>query len=74
MKKNRDQQDEVLTRSEAADMLKLPQRTLDYLVSTRQIPYSRLGQKSVRFRQSRLLRWMDEREKVEYRLNRKKED
>lgn len=62
--------DEILTRREAADLLKLPQRTIDYLVGTGQIPFSRLGKRSVRFRRSRLLAWMDEREKVEYRLNR----
>jgi excisionase family DNA binding protein len=63
--------DEILTRKEAAEMLKLPDRTLDYLVSSGQIPFSRVGKRSVRFRQSRLLRWLDERESVEYKLNRK---
>ena len=46
MKKNQKQQDEVLTRAEAADMLKLPKRTLDYLVSTGQVPFSRLGNRN----------------------------
>lgn len=62
--------EEILTREEAAKMLKLPKRTLDYLVSTGQIPFSRLGKRSVRFRRQRLFEWMEEREKIEYRLNR----
>lgn len=63
-------QDEILTRAEAADLLKLPKRTLDYLVGTGQIPFSRIGKRSVRFTRSRLLEWLKEREGVEYRLPR----
>lgn len=63
-------EDEILTRSETAGMLKIPGRTLDYLVATKQIPYSRIGKRSVRFSRSRLLAWLREREHVEYRLPR----
>ena len=63
-------QDEILTRGEAADLLKLPRRTLDYLVGTGQIPYARIGKRSVRFTRSRLLEWLAEREGIEYRLSR----
>jgi excisionase family DNA binding protein len=63
-------QDEILTRGEAADLLKLPRRTLDYLVGTGQIPYARIGKRSVRFSRSRLLEWLAEREGIEYRLSR----
>lgn len=63
-------QDEILTRAEAADLLKLPKRTLDYLVGTGQIPFSRIGKRSVRFTRLRLLEWLKEREGVEYRLPR----
>jgi excisionase family DNA binding protein len=62
--------EEVLNRKEASEMLKVPQRTLDYLVSTNQIPFSRVGRRSVRFTRSRLLEWLGEREGVEYRLTR----
>jgi excisionase family DNA binding protein len=62
--------DEILTRSEAAGMLKMPRRTLDYLVATGQIPFSRIGKRSVRFTRARLLEWLSEREGVEYRLSR----
>jgi excisionase family DNA binding protein len=63
-------QDEILTRGEAADLLKLPRRTLDYLVGTGQIPYAQIGKRSVRFTRSRLLEWLAEREGIEYRLSR----
>ena len=63
-------QDEILKRKEAAAMLKVPQRTLDYLVATGQIPFSRVGKRSVRFTRSRLLEWLREREGIAYRLPR----
>ena len=59
--------DEILTRGEAAAMLKLPRRTLDYLVATGQVPFSRIGKRSVRFTRSRLMQWLGEREGIEYR-------
>jgi excisionase family DNA binding protein len=62
--------DEILTRGEAADLLKLPKRTLDYLVGTGQIPFARIGKRSVRFTRSRLMEWLGEREGVEYRVSR----
>jgi len=63
-------QDEILNRKEAAQMLKVPQRTLDYLVATGQVPFSRVGRRSVRFTRSRLMEWLRKREGVEYRLPR----
>jgi excisionase family DNA binding protein len=62
--------DEILTRKEAAEMLKLPKRTLDYLVATGQVPFSRIGKRGVRFTRSRLMQWLGEREGIEYRLPR----
>ena len=61
--------DAILTRKEAAEMLKLPRRILDYLVGTSQIPFSRLGKRNVRFSRSRLMEWLRERENVEFRIN-----
>ena len=56
-----------LTRKDVSEMLQMPVRTIDYFVSTGQIPFSRLGKRSVRFRKDRLMAWFDEREGVEYR-------
>jgi excisionase family DNA binding protein len=65
--------DEVLTGKEAAEMLKLPKRTLDYLIGTGQIPFARIGKRSVRFSRARLLEWLKEREGVEYHRSKKRE-
>ena len=59
---------EIMTRSDVAEEYQLPLRTVDYLVSTNQIPYSRIGKRGVRFSRSRLVEWLRERENVEYRL------
>ena len=59
---------EVMTRSDVAEEFQLPLRTVDYLVSTNQIPYARVGKRSVRFTRSRLMEWLRERENIEYRL------
>lgn len=65
--------DEILTGEEASVFLKLPKRTVDYLIATGQIPFSRVGKRSVRFTRSRLLEWMKEREGVEYHRGKKRE-
>ena len=62
---------EILNRSEASEFLKVPKRTLDYWVSTGQIPFSRLGRRLVRFQRSRLLEWLNVRENVEFKMPRK---
>jgi excisionase family DNA binding protein len=61
--------EEILKRSEVAEMLKMPLRTVDYLVSTNQIPFSRLGKRSVRFSRTRLEEWFAEREGVSLKHN-----
>ena len=58
---------EILTRPEAAKKLKIPIRTIDYLVSTNQIPFSRIGKRGIRFDADRLKEWFKEREGVEFR-------
>ena len=63
---------EILTRKEVSEMLKLPIRTLDYLVSTGQIPFFRPGKRSVRFLKSRLEDWIQTREGVEFRHKKSK--
>ena len=61
---------EIMTRNDVADEFQIPLRTVDYLVSTGQIPFSRIGRRSVRFTRGRLMEWLREREGVEYRLPR----
>ena len=58
---------EILKRKEAAAFLKIPVRTIDYLVGLGLIPYSRIGKRNVRFDKERLIEWFIEREGVEYR-------
>ncbi len=58
---------EILRRKDVAEIYKMPVRTVDYLVQTGQIPFSRLGKRSVRFDKNRLREWFAERENVEYR-------
>jgi excisionase family DNA binding protein len=64
--------EEVLTRPEAADFLRVPQRTVDYLVAVRELPYTRVGKRRVVFLRSRLIEYLKENEKAEFRLPRKK--
>ena len=56
----------ILTRTEAANYLRLPLRTVDYLVNTKQIRFSRVGKRNVRFSRKRLEQWFQERESIEY--------
>lgn len=65
---------EFLTRAQVATMFKLPIRTVDYLVSTGQIPFSRLGKRTVRFSLERLEKWFREREGVEYHTEKGQEE
>jgi excisionase family DNA binding protein len=65
---------EIWTRKEASEKLKIPIKTIDYLVSTGQIPFSRLGKRSVRFSSTRIEQWFIEREGIEFRQNRQKND
>jgi excisionase family DNA binding protein len=63
--------EEVLTRKEASEMIKISVATLDYLVNTQQIPYSRVGKRGVRFLRSRLLEYLREREGVQFKHKKK---
>jgi excisionase family DNA binding protein len=58
---------DLMTRKDVAEFLKIPLRTIDYLVTTGQIPYFRIGKRSVRFSRERLSEYLKERECVEYR-------
>jgi len=59
--------DEPITLKEAANYLKMPERTINYLISTDQIYFSRTGKRGVRFTRRRLQDWLREREGIEYR-------
>ena len=63
---------DIMTKKDVAKEFKLTLRTVDNLVSTGQIPFSRVGKRSVRFDRNRLREWFREREGVEYRLPRRK--
>jgi excisionase family DNA binding protein len=62
---------EILTRKEVSEFLKLPIRSLDYLVATGQIPFFRIGKRSVRFSKDRLMEYLNDREYVEYHCKKK---
>jgi excisionase family DNA binding protein len=59
--------DEVFTKDEAAEFLKMTPKTIEYLVVSNQIPYSRIGKRSVSFSRSRLLEWLSEREGIPHK-------
>lgn len=59
---------EVLTKDEAAKILKVSPRTIDYLVASNQIPFTRISKRAVRFSESRLQAWFEsEQEGIPYR-------
>jgi excisionase family DNA binding protein len=56
--------DEIMNKLEVAEVFKLNPRTLQYLISTKQIPFSRVGKRIIRFSRQRLLEWLREREGI----------
>ncbi|MBL7210886.1 MAG: helix-turn-helix domain-containing protein [Desulfobacteraceae bacterium] len=56
-----------LTRKQAADLLQLPVRTLDYLAGTNQIPFLRISKRNVRFAGAKLDKWFEQREGIAHR-------
>jgi len=62
---------DIINKPEAALMLGVSVRTLDYLVFTKQVPFIRFGKRALRFSPDRLTEWLKERENVEYRLRRR---
>jgi len=59
-----------LTRREVSDLLHIPLRSLDYLVRRGEIPFSRIGKRSVRFDPERVQQWFEQREGLPYHLGR----
>ena len=49
----------VLTRPEAAELLRISIRTLDYWVKTGQVPHKKIG-RSIRFSEKALERWLEQ--------------
>jgi len=61
---------DVLTVKQASEYLQIPERTLQYLIYTKQIDcYSRVGKRSIRFRKDNIDKWMDERQGIELRYD-----
>jgi excisionase family DNA binding protein len=61
--------DEILTKPEAAELLKVSESTVSWLVRSNQLPFSRIGKRLVRFSRNRLLEYMAERESISARYN-----
>ena len=60
----------LLTRQQVSELFQLPLSSLDYLVSTKQIPFYRVSKRNIRFRKSDLLVWLgEERRNLPYRKN-----
>ena len=59
-----------LTRREVSDLLHIPLRSLDYLVRRGEIPFSRIGKRSVRFDPERVQQWFEQREGLPSHLGR----
>ena len=49
---------EILTRMEAAEYLRISLRSIDYLIAARQIPFRKIGKRSVRFEKGAVLNWL----------------
>ena len=58
---------EIWNRQDVANFFKMSIRTVDFLVATDQIPFSRLGKRSVRFDREELEKWFRNRQGIEYR-------
>lgn len=67
----RSRSQDIMNKPEAARMLGVSIRTLDYLVFTKQVPFISFGKRALRFSKNRLGHWLKERENVEYRLRRR---
>ena len=61
-----------MTRKDVSEEYKLPLRTVDYLVASKQIPFSRIGKRNVRFSRARLEKWFESRENIEFHRNMQK--
>jgi len=61
---------EILTKADVAKQFKLSKGTVDYLVTTGQIPFMRLGKRSVRFSRKSLEQWVKDRENITVKYNR----
>ena len=60
---------ELWNRDDVTKNWKISKATVNYLVQTGQIPFVRIGKRSVRFVPDQLQEWLKERQGVEYRLS-----
>ncbi len=58
---------EILLKKDVSEKYHIPLKTLDYLIATKQIPYSRMYKRNgIRFSSVRLAEWFAAREMAEY--------
>ena len=62
---------EILKRDDVAALLQIHSRTVDHLVYTGQIPFSRIGKRNVRFDKDAVIRWFRSRQGIPFRRNMK---
>lgn len=49
----------LLDKQEAADLLNVTPRHLDYLIYERRIPFVKVGGRTIRFKRTELLEWIE---------------
>jgi len=54
--------EELLTKQEVAEILKVGVKTVDYFISVREIPFVRLRKRCIRFKKSRVEEYLNENE------------
>jgi excisionase family DNA binding protein len=62
---------EVIKRDDVAKLLQIHPRTVDHLIFTGQIPYSRIGKRNVRFDKAEVIRWFKSRSGIPFHRNMK---
>ena len=55
---------QLLTRTHVCKLLQIPLRTLEHWMKLNEIPYIRVGRRSVRFDKKRLEEWLRDRENM----------
>lgn len=58
---------QLLTRKQVCELLQVPKRTLQLWMHQGEIPFIRIGRRSVRFDRERLDQWLKERENMPVR-------
>ena len=64
--------EEIISRQEVCKLLALNPSTVDYFVRTQQIPFLRLGARSIRFAKDEVMQWALSKKNVAYHRPTKK--